>query len=446
MTIFRDLSVLWSLFHILILFMLLYRSRYGKRKTFFLTGMAMGPLIALNVAGLIIYGAELMGKVFILTCTLPSLLFFWFVSKDKKGKFFFTFCLADTVALWIIAVTNVLDFYFGGGRYLLMFVGRLLLFPLVEWWAVSRLRKPYLELQESVAEGWGIFAGMTVLYYILLAVYANFPVIITERSQELPAFLLILLLMPMTYATIFESLYRQLLLYRKRQSELVLQEQKNVLEAQLENQKRIRKMKHDMKGHTVTLAGLLAKGQVEEAQEYLKGMEIEMSNLSGQFCANPYLNAVFLQYSGKLEELGADYKMNIQIGEEALPYMELCQILSNGLENSCDALKGLAIENREFSVQMKYSRNNLLIRLQNRCRDDLHVEKGTIPDTDKEGHDHGFGLSTIQEAARRLGGEMFCYTKNGKFVLDVMVSRQYFPKNREVNPPPGGSADRGMPR
>ncbi len=125
--------MLWSLFHILILFMLLYRSRYSRNKTFLLTGIIMGPLILLNVVGLAIYGAELMGKVFILTCTLPSLLFFLYMSRDKKGKFFFTFCLVDTVALWIIAVTNIMDFYLGGQQYVLMFVGRLVLFPLVEW-------------------------------------------------------------------------------------------------------------------------------------------------------------------------------------------------------------------------------------------------------------------------------------------------------------------------
>lgn len=425
MTLFRDLSVLWSLFHILILFMLLYRSRYARRKTFFLTVIAMGPLIFMNIVGLFLYGAEVMGKVFILTCTLPSLFFFWFVSKDKKGRFFFTFCLADTVALWIIVVTKVFDFYFGGERYILMFIGRLLLFPLVEWWAVRHLRKPYLELQESVADGWGIFAGMTALYYVLLAVNANFPVIITKRPRELPAFLLILLLMPMTYATIFAALYRQLLLYRKWQSERALQEQKNTLEAQLENQQRIRKMKHDMKGHTVTLSGLLATGKTKEALEYLKGVEAEMNTLSGQFCANPYLNAVFVHYSGKLEEIGAEYRFHIQVGEEELPYMELCQILSNGLENAYDALKGLAIEKREVSVQMKYSRDYLLIRIRNSCRDDLHVEKGTVPATDKEGHDHGFGLVTVQEAAQRLDGEMFCYTENEKFVLDVMISCHY---------------------
>ncbi|MCM1398768.1 MAG: GHKL domain-containing protein [Clostridium sp.] len=426
MTVFRELSVLWSLFHILILFMLLYRSRYGRRKTFLLTGIAMGPLLVLNVIGLFLYGAEMMGKVFILTCTLPSLLFFWFISKDKKGRFFFTFCVADTVALWIISVTNILDFYLGGEQYILMFIGRLVLFPLLEWLAIRYLRKPYLELQESVADGWGVFAGMTALYYILLAVKGNFPVIVTQRPEEMPSFLLILVLMPMTYATIFAALYRQLLLYRKRQNEHILQEQKNMLEEQLDNQQRIRKMKHDMKGHTITLAGLLSAGKTKEAQEYLAGMEAEMNVLTGQFCANPYLNAVLIQYSGKLEKMGAQYHMNIQVGDEALPYMELCQILSNGLENACDALKGLEKEKREISVQMKYSRSYLLIRIRNRCRDDLNVEKGTVPGTDKEGHDHGFGLATIQDAAEQLGGEMYCYTESGNFILDVMVACQSF--------------------
>lgn len=432
MTLLRDLSMLWSLFHILILFMLLYRSRYSPKKTILLTGITMGALIALNMAGLVIYGAETMGKVFILTCTLPSLLVFWLISRDRNGRFFFTFCLADTVALWIIVVTNVMDFYFGGQQYILMLVGRLLLFPLAEWGAARCLRRPYLELQEAVSSGWGVFAGMTALYYLLLAVNANFPVVITQRPRELPAFLLILILMPLTYAVIFAALYRQLLLYRKRQSERLLLEQKATLEARLENQQRIRKMKHDMKGHAITLSGLLAAGKIEEAQAYLKGVGAQMDAMAGQFCSNPYINAVFVQYMGKLEEIEAECRLDLQVGQEALPYMELCRILSNGLENAWDALKGLEPGKREVSVQMKYNRNHLLIRIRNKCREDLYVEKGSIPATSKEGSDHGFGLVSVKEAAEQLDGEMFCYTENGNFVLDVMVSCLTFPKSAIV--------------
>ncbi len=421
MEVLRELSVLWSLFHILILFMLLYRSRYSRRKTILLTGLAMMPVILLNLAGVAIYGAVFMGKIFILTCTLPSVLFFWVISEDKKGRFFFTFCLADTLALWIIALTNVLDFYFGGEKCILMLIGRILLFPLVEWVAIRYLRKPYLELQKSVASGWGIFAGMTALYYVLLAVFLNFPVIITARPQELPTFVLIMVLMPMTYAVIFSALYRQLLLYRRQQEERILQEQKNALEVQLENQQRIRRMKHDMKGYAATLSGLLASGKIEEAQEYLKDVRTEMDKSLGQFCANPYINAVFVHYVQKFQELGAECRMEIQIGDEPLPYMDLCQILSNGLENAYDALKGIPTEGRGVSVKMRYNREYLIIRIKNRCREGMYVDKGKIPDTTKEGEEHGFGLLTVQEAANRLGGEMFCYTEAGSFVLDVLV-------------------------
>ena len=426
MAILRDLSVLWSLFHILILFILLYRSRYPRKKTYILTGIFMTPLLAFNVAGLVLYGTELMGKAFLLTCTLPSLIFFWFMSEDKKGQFFFTFGLADTVSYWIIAVTNLADFYFGGEKYILMFIGRLVLFPLIEWAAVRFLRKPYRELQESAARGWGLFAGMTALYYLLLAIMANYPVIVTKRPQELLAFLFVMALMPMTYATIFAAMYRQLLFFRRQQGERMLLEQKNSLEARLEDQQRVRKMKHDMKGYTATLSGLLAEGKVEDALTYLEGVEAQTDVLIKSYCPNPYINAVFVYYAGKFEEMGAVFHHDIQIGEEELPYMELCQILSNGLENACDALEGLEKEKRKVSVQMRYNRNYLLIRIRNKCRDDLYVEQGEIPATDKAGQDHGFGLATVKEAAERLDGESFCYTEDGYFILDVMLPCRAF--------------------
>lgn len=421
MTILRDISILWSLFHILILFMLLYRSRYSRKKTFLYTGICMGPLIFLNVSGLMIYGAEVMGQIFILTCTLPSLLFFWFMSRDKKGRFFFTFCLADTVALWIIDVTNIADFCLGGQRYILMFIGRMILFPLVEWAAVRYLRKPYMELQESVAEGWGLFAGMTALYYVLLAVDANFPVIVTKRPQELSAFLLILALMPMTYATIFAAMYRQLLLHRKQQSERMLQEQKNMLEVQLDNLQSIRKMKHDMKGYTATLSGLLAAGKMQEATEYLAGVDKKMDILVGQFCVNPYINATLTYYERKLQGLSAEFRTDIQIGNEALPYMELCRILSNGLENVCDALDKIDKEKREASIHMQHHRDYLLIRIKNRCSDDLYVDREAAIPTSETEQGHGFGLPAIKEAAEKLAGDMTCYAENGYFTLDVVV-------------------------
>lgn len=429
MILLRDLSIFWGMFHVIFLFIMLFRSRFAKKKTILAAGIGMGILMGLNGVGLLVYGMDAIAKVFLFTCSIPSFILFYVMSADKRFQFLLTFCLADTTCLWLMAVTNLLDYYFGGGEYVLMFISRLILFPLVEYLVWRYLRKPYLALQNAVKKGWGVFAGMTMLYYLLLVVTVQFPTNIVERPEDMFLCILVLVLMVFNYATIFTSLYRQLLLYQKQQSERILQEQKSSLETQLESQQRIRKMKHDMKGYTATLSGLLAAGKVKEAQEYLKGVESEMDPLSPSFCANPYLNAVFVHYSQKLQELGAVCKMDIQVGEEELPYMELCQILSNGLENVCDAFKKLEVEKRDVSVQMKYNGSCLMILIRNRCREDLHVEKGTIAPTDKEGWDHGFGLATIQEAASRLDGEMSCYTEKGSFVLDVMVSCQSFGKS-----------------
>lgn len=424
MEILRDLSAFWAMFHVFFLFIMLFRPRYTKKTTIILTTVVMGALMILNGIGIVVLGFELMGKLFLLTCSVPSFIFFYIFSADKKFRFLLTFCLADTSCLWIIVVTLLMDSYLGGGRYIVMFVSRLLAFPVMEYLAYRYLRKPYLELQDSVEKGWGVFAGMTLLYYILLTVMVYYPSNISNRPGDVLPCVLVLILMFFNYATIFSSLYGQLLLYRKQQSERALQEQKASLEAKLENQQRIRKMKHDMKGYTVTLSGLLAAGKTQEAMEYLEQVETEMDTLLGQFCANPYINAVFVHYYQKFQELGAECTMDIQIGGEEQPYMELCQILSNSLENAYDALKDLEPQKRQVSVQMKYKKKNLIICVKNSCRDDLHVEKGTIPQTDKEGCDHGFGLPTIMEAAERLSGDMMCYTKDGSFILEVMIRIQ----------------------
>ncbi len=417
----RDLSIYWSLFHVALIFVMLFRSRFDRRKSLLLAGLGIGVLMLLNGIGLAVLGHERMGKLFLITCSLPSLIYFWLLSEDRNGKFLLTFCLADTSCLWVMAATNLLDTFLGGGQYVLMFVSRLILFPLLEYLVYRYFRKPYLELQEAVDKGWGIFAGMTMLYYVLLAVVADFPTNIAERPEDAPVCILILILMFFTYATMFSALYRQLLLNRKQQSERILSEQKHSLELQLENQQQIRKLKHDMKTHTVTLSGLLTAGKTQEAAGYLKNMESELEPVIQPICANIYLNAVFSHYARKFQELETDLHLDIQVGEEELPYMELCRILSNGLENAWEASAELSTPEREASVQMKYNRDYLLIRIKNKCRGDLTVEKGTSPKSRKKEAGHGFGLVTIQEAAAALDGEMLVYTDSGNFLLDVMV-------------------------
>ncbi len=81
----------------------------------------------------------------------------------------------------------------------------------------------------------------------------------------------------------------------------------------------------------------MAAGKTEEMASYLKNMESEMEPVVKPFCTNTYLNAVFSHYFQRFQKLEMELYLDIHVGEEELPYMELCRILSNGLENAWEA-------------------------------------------------------------------------------------------------------------
>lgn len=110
----QNLSIFWAMLHVLVLFILLFRPRFTKKKTMLIAGGGISVLMILNIAILIYWGFDVISKVFFFTCSVPSFIFFYLLSQDKKFRFLLTFCLADTTCLWVMAVTNLMDYFFGG--------------------------------------------------------------------------------------------------------------------------------------------------------------------------------------------------------------------------------------------------------------------------------------------------------------------------------------------
>ncbi len=421
MPILRDISLFWSMAHVTVIFLMLFRSKYKQRKTVILTTACVAFLMIANAVGLATLGVEKMGRLLIFTCSIPSFVFFYILSRDKNLSYLFTFCLADTLCMWILSATNLLDFLLGGEKFIVMFVLRLIAFPLIEYIIWKRFRRIYGELQNVIKKGWGAYAGMTVLYYLLLIVMFEYPVSLNNRPEYIPAFVLVLVLMLFNYVIIFYSLYKQYELYEREKNESVLNEQKTSLETQLESQQYIRKLRHDMRGHIITLQGLLSGGKNSEAAEYLSELERHIDADNVQVCANPYINAQLSHYLQKFSELDTGLVCDIKIGNEDIPFTKVCSMLSNALQNALEESATLPKESRKVSVQMKYNKDYLIIRIKNRCHDGLNVEKGTIPKTNKKEKGHGLGLLSIKETAEGLGGDMVCYTENNYFILDVML-------------------------
>ncbi len=197
--------------------------------------------------------------------------------------------------------------------------------------------------------------------------------------------------------------------------------QQRYYETQLHNQEELHRMKHDMDGHLTTISRLLEGDNKDEAVRYLADLgDYAVSHQEKIYSDDPYLNAVITNYAAVFEENGIPFEYDVQLGTMELHHVEICLALNNALQNAVEASLRLPPEQRYVKLQVKAKQDHFLFRLTNRFRGELTADGG-LPCSTKEGTGHGYGLSSIRNAAESLGGFAVCKAEEGLFVLDVAM-------------------------
>ncbi len=402
MTILRDISFLWSMLHVLVIFLLFFIPRYPWGRTLLISFAGAGTLLICNVLAMYWLGHGIIMSIAFFTCTLPTLALFYVLSKYRDGRFFFLFCVSDTLCFWLLQLTNFLD-RLAGDTYVVLLLGRLVIFPAAELLIWRYLRRPFLELQTSLLRGWGTFAVVGAVYYLLIMVTA---VPVDAPMPDLAGLLrilLVMILMPLTYITILRSLWRQMLVYEgARQAEL---------------------RRRDLRHHLTVMEGMLLQGDSAGVQQYISELQGKLSDLTrSNWCPNTAINSVLTSYFSQAKEAGCRLETKIQLPAQ-FPYdeMDLCMILSNALENALHALQELAETERWMKVELELTDNRrLTLAVRNACPLPVRFGPDGLPLTPpREGH--GLGLRSIQSTVKRYGGLFRCQWEEGSFLLQAVL-------------------------
>lgn len=397
MTILRDISLIYTSLFSLLIFLILFQSRYPQKRTQRLTLFLMGPLMLVNFALLFALGPQKMSMLLLLTCSLPSLIFFWVLAKYRDGRFFFTFCLADTLVLEIMHITTVLDFFLGN-RYIFMFAARLILCPLLAGVLFKWVRPRYLELQNTVRKGWFIFTAIALIFYVVLSMANSVPTIITQRLEQLPVFVLLLILMPAIYIHIFNTLRHQQELHRMTEQENILKLQVAGTAARMDTysaaNEKFRVERHDFRHKMQTIAGMVEKEQFAElralALEYNESLKEAQVK---QYCSYAVIDAVLSSYLQKAE--AKEIKVSTKLAfPEPLPVgeTELATVFANGIENAIHACEKLPPDRRELGIKV-ITHPHFMLQISNRFDGMVEFDKNGLPVSHEEGH--GFGTRSI---------------------------------------------------
>ena len=421
-----DWSTTISMFVVIIMFLFLFESRYPKKKYF----ASLIPFsicwLGLNLGILFVCGIEVQGTYSLLTATLPSLIYFFIVAKDRGGRFFFTFCFVDTIMIWVMMVTGLID-YAVGSEGIVNFVLRMIAFsamlPITWFWG----RKRYLKLLRTASKGWWIFTAMTGIFYITLTVMGGIPTNLRLRPEDMPSAVMVLILLPLTYITIVRLLGQQQANFEMREHQKVFEIQTSMMEQRAFEfraaEQKIRIERHDLRHRFQTLSTMLKNGQTDEALEYIGAAEEALSETDiKHYCSNPVLDAILLAYFSQAKELGIRVEANLDIPDTLpVPAADLSTVFANALENMINAVKELPVEQRVIFCKC-ISTPCMMIEFSNPYEREVEFSSDGLPVSEK--NNHGIGTHSIKAFADKYDAICSFKAENKMFKLQLAIKNQ----------------------
>lgn len=413
----------WACIHTIILMILFSDFIQMKKRLIALTYGAMAALFTFVMWFYYVFGSEKGGQAYIFISILPSVLIMFPFSKYHDGRFFFSFFISQTIAMEIVLITNILNYYITPDTYVVMFVTRIILYPLAELAIYKWLRKPYLEVLRNVEKGWWLFSVIAALLYILMNWMFNFPTAVTSRGEYLMPLVLLMIIVPLTYWHIFLSLLRQLELHLAAQREQLLMTQSAAVKRRAEDNARHEKKlaieRHDLRHRLRTIDSLLAKNDAASAIEYIAASVNALSEAQAKrWCENPVLDAVFGSYLSAAEGEGIRIESELDIPKElSVDASELSTVFANALENAITAVKGLPAEKRFIRCKcIRYPQ--LMFRVTNPYEGDIAFDEEHRPVTQDK--NHGLGIRSIDAYCEKHGAYCDYIAENGLFSIQIV--------------------------
>jgi len=417
----REISLLWSMIHTLVMFLLLFESRYPKKKTMVISLATMLPLIAANTVLTFILPADKMATAMLMTLSLPSLVIFWVLAKNRDGRFFFTFCFVDTVVLEVIYITQILNFYITPDSDVFLFVVRLAIYPLIEWFVYKKLRGRYLDVQKNTKQGWGSYAFIGAIFYILMSLMMNQPDPITSRPAYYPAMALVFILIPTIYGNIIATLRHQQRMYELQEQENILRLQVNNITARVDDlalaDERFRQERHNLRLKMRVIATFAENQKYDELNTYIQEyLDTVQRTQIKRYCKNAVIDAALSAFIQNAENRGIRVEVGFDFPDPIpVDATELATVLANAIENAINACERMG-EGEERFIDIKVLSNpSFMIQIKNSFSGKVEFDEDGIPVSCEEGH--GFGTRSMVAFCEKHNAFYQFMAKDHEFTL-----------------------------
>lgn len=210
------------------------------------------------------------------------------------------------------------------------------------------------------------------------------------------------------------------------QDKLVIEGNLNMIEGEIKDIQEIEMMsriyRHDMRHHLLLLQSLIKENKLDEALGYITENINAVSEVTPErYCDLDILNLVLTHYGDIAKKNQIPYNFDINFSDKLpISNMEICALVSNALDNACQANLKVPEEARKLELVFKEHNGMLIFSVDNAY---LETEEGTIRKNTDWDNEHGFGTKSIEAIAKKYNGEVRFSTMDGIFSTMVLMQK-----------------------
>lgn len=193
----------------------------------------------------------------------------------------------------------------------------------------------------------------------------------------------------------------------------ILKQSEQQFQSMLNNENRIRKIRHDIKNHFLMIQSLCSEQKYTELSVYINQLsESASADHARIYCSNVYLNTLLNSKAEQHKDI--QFSILLLSLPSAVESIDLCIMIANLLDNAIKEIDTHTELSRNIILKMYAKGNFQFIVIQNPLSHNktLRTEKS-------DSLNHGLGLSIVQEIVDKYNGNLLI-TQNDLFTVTIM--------------------------
>lgn len=360
----------------------------------------IGFLGAACVITAVLYRFDFMNP---LTLPLTAMIMTAFVITGKKKNIYIILsevtasCVDEGVNYFVVKVnwSQNVDYYVISNAF------GMVIFSLVAYFIQSRRKRgfDYSVKRMNVFYLIMLILAQCVIMYYTSALHGK------NAFNRMVLFIIIAVVLFVELAMIYTLNQKEYYLNTSMINKKMLDTQEKYYLTLLDHESEIKKFRHDVKNHLLSLEALIKEGKNEEAVGYI-------SELKGSFAlnspeirtGNTIVSAIASDYVSKFPD--AELEWNGLIPDELkISSVDVCTIFSNVLGNAFESAVKSETD-KKVNVVIETVTNSMIITVRNSIGEPV-VEKDGIFETSKEDKtNHGLGTQNIRSCVKSNSGEV----------------------------------------